>query len=83
MGETIKIKVCPLSGEEFELNVSMDMRVENFKQKVADKLRTDTDNIRILLKDKLVVFFLNVSHYLRIRQFMLNYNFSGNSSMDA
>ena len=52
MGETIKVKICPLSGDPFELNVSLDSRVESFKQKIADKLRTDTDNIRILLKEK-------------------------------
>lgn len=52
MGETIKVKICPLSGDVFELNVSLDSRVESFKQKVADRLRTDTDNIKILLKEK-------------------------------
>jgi len=52
MGESIKVLICPLSGEEFDLMVSPDCRVESFKQKVADRLRTDTDNIRILVKNK-------------------------------
>lgn len=52
MSENIKVKICPLSGEPFEISVSLDCRVESLKQKIADRLRTDTDNIRILLKDK-------------------------------
>lgn len=54
MGDSIKVLICPLSGAEFDLMVSPDSRVESFKQKVADRLRTDTDNIRILVKDRCI-----------------------------